>query len=244
MITLQFLKYPILAFALAVSTCAFGAVNRPKVEKPDLEKIKTESTDPDSRYYYPRLLKMFMSNDTVMTDDDYRYFYYGTLFQEDFDPYREPVDAERLNKIEPLYYKNEHTIAEKDMMMQYAQEELANNPVDLVQLKNLVYVYEKKAKVNLAKIWKHKLNHLLLTIASSGTGADTDNAWIVVYPRHEYDFLNLSGLTAQAQEFVPPYYERISVQPKSDKDPSAYYFDIHSLLEQYYLKHPGEMAEQ
>ncbi len=85
MITLKFLKYPILAFALAVSTCAFGAVNRPKVEKPDLEKIKTESTDPDSRYYYPRLLKMFMSNDTVMTDDaemtddDYRYLYFGTL---------------------------------------------------------------------------------------------------------------------------------------------------------------------
>ena len=72
MITLKFLKYPILAFALAVSTCAFGAVNRPKVEKPDLEKIKTESTDPDSRYYYPRLLKMFMSNDTVMTDDEDR----------------------------------------------------------------------------------------------------------------------------------------------------------------------------
>ncbi len=79
MITLKFLKYPILAFALAVSTCAFGAVNRPKVEKPDLEKIKTESTDPDSRYYYPRLLKMFMSNDTEMTDDDYRYLYFGTL---------------------------------------------------------------------------------------------------------------------------------------------------------------------
>ena len=95
MITLKKLKYPILAFALAVSACAYGAVNRPKVVKPDLEKIKTESTDPDSRYYYPRLLKMFMSNDTVMTDDDYRYFYYGTLFQEDFDPYREPVDAER-----------------------------------------------------------------------------------------------------------------------------------------------------
>lgn len=239
---LDFLKYALVAAALfAGASAASGAVNRPKVEKPDLDKIKMESTDPTSKYYYPRLLKMFMSNDTVMTDDDYRYFYYGTLFQEDFDPYREPVDAERLNSIEPLYYKTEHTNAEKDMMMQYAQAELANNPIDLVQLKNLIYVYEKKQKVNLAKIWKHKLNHLLLTIASSGTGADTDNAWIVVYPRHEYDFLNLSGLTAQAQEFVPPYYEHITVQPKSEKDPTGYYFDIHSLLEQYYLKHPGEM---
>ncbi len=85
MITLEFLKYPILAFALAVSSCAFATVYCPRVEMPDLEKIKIESIGPDSRYCYPRLLKMFMSNDTEMsddaemTDDDYRYLYFGTL---------------------------------------------------------------------------------------------------------------------------------------------------------------------
>lgn len=225
---------------IAVSFISPGAVNKPKTETVDLEKIRLETTSPDSKFYYPKLLKMFMSNDTLMDNDDYRYFYYGTLFQEDFDPYRPTIDPDEYQRLDPLYYKSQHTRAEKDAMQNYALAALRNNPLDLVQLKNLVYVYEKKQKVNLAKIWKHKLNRLLRTIASSGTGADPENAWLVVYPRHEYDFLNLSGIVVQAQDFVPPYYEKVSVQKKSDKDADGYYFNIGPLLEQYYLKHPSE----
>lgn len=234
-------KYILIAITLLSGAfSAEAAINRPKVEKVDLAKVRTETTDPASRYHYPKLLKMFMSNDTVMTPEDYRYFYYGTLFQEDFDPYRPTLDEAEYKRLEPLYYKTDHTRAEKDAMQNYALAALRNNPLDLVQLKNLVYVYEKKQKVNLAKIWKNKLNNLLRTIASSGTGADTDNAWIVVYPRHEYDFLNLSGIAVQSQDFVPPYFEHVTVQKKSDKDADGYYFNIEALLEQYYLKHPSE----
>ncbi len=224
---------------LCIGVAALAA-DKPKVEPVDLAKVKKETTTPGSKFYYPKLLKMFMSNDTVMTNEDYRYFYYGALFQEDFDPYRATFDRDEYQRIEELYNKTDHTRAEKDAMQNYALAALRNNPLDLEQLRNLVYVYEKKQKVNLAKIWKNKLNHLLLTIASSGTGADAENAWIVVYPKHEYDFLNLSGIAVQAQEFVPPYYEHVTVQKKADKDADGYYFNIEALLEQYYLKHPSE----
>lgn len=233
-------KFFIAFLSLLAAGSAGASPDRLKVEPVDLDNVRVQTTDPNSKFFYPRLLKMFMSNDTVMTDDDYRYFYYGTLFQEDFDPYRPTLDEQEYQRLEPLYYKTRHTRAERDAMLKYAEACLKNNPLDLIQLKNLVYVYEKKQKVNLAKIWKHKLNHLLRTIASSGTGADTENAWLVVYPRHEYDFLNLSGIAAQAQEFVPPFYEHISVQKKNDKDPEGYFFNIGPLLEQYYIKHPSE----
>ncbi len=241
---MKLLKEILIAAVCAVSAIAapsVSAATRPEVVKPDLDKIKVETTDEASMYYYPKLLQMFMANDTVMTEEDFRYFYYGTLFQEDYDPYRTTYDEEEYKRIEPLYYKNDHTRAEKDLMQEYAQAAIGNNPIDLLQLKNLIYVYEKKGKVNLAKIWKNKLNHLLLTIASSGTGLDADNAWMVVFPRHEYDFLNLVGITALSQEFVPPYYEKLGVGRKTDKDPEAYYFNIKAILEQYYLKHPSEL---
>ena len=235
------MKYKfLLLFIFFGATLIVQAADKPKVEPVDLEKVRTETTSPESKFYYPRLLKMFMSNDTVMTNEDYRYFYYGALFQEDFDPYRNTFDRDEYQRIEELYNKTNHTRAEKDAMQNYALAALRNNPLDLEQLRNLVYVYEKKQKVNLAKIWKNKLNHLLRTIASSGTGADTEHAWIVVYPKHEYDFLNLSGIAAQAQEFVPPCYEHITVQKKSDKDADGFFFNIGALLEQYYLKHPSE----
>ena len=219
---------------------AAAAVTKPKAEPLDLERVKRITTCPDSAAYYPKLLEMFMSNDTLMTHDDYRNFYYGALFQEDFDPYRPTYDEAEHRRLEPLYYKASHTRSELDAMQRYAELALRNNPLDLEQLKNKVYVLEKRQKLNLAKIWKHKLNGLLRAIASSGDGTSTETAWTVVYPRHEYDFLNLSGIAAKAQEFVPPYYERITVQQKSDKDPEAYVFNIRGLLEQYYLKHPSE----
>ena len=60
-----------------------GATNpREALGKPDLKAIKEAVTDENSPRYYQRLLNQFMSNDTVMSDADYQYFYYGTLFQE------------------------------------------------------------------------------------------------------------------------------------------------------------------
>lgn len=225
---------------LSLLALALGAVEKPVVHRPDLDKIKAETTNENSKYYYPKLLDAFMKNDTVMTNEDFQYFYYGTLFQEDYDPYRPAYDEEKLKEIEPLYYKSTHTRQEREDMQHYAKAAIEDNPLDLQQLKNLIFVYEQNKKVNLAKIWKNKLNHLLLTIASSGTGQDTDNAWIVVFPRHEFDFLNISGIKVENTQFQEPYYEAVKVARKKEADPDTYYFNLQPILEQYYLKHPSE----
>lgn len=207
---------------------------------PDLEAIRQASIDPSSKYYYPGLLSRFMSNDTLMDATDYEYFYYGTLYQEDYDPYRPAYNEEELKALEPLYYKQSHTRAERSLMLKHAEAAIADNPLDLIQLKNLIFVLEQNRKVNLARIWKNKLNHLLQTIAMSGTGTDRENAWVVVYPRHEFDFLNITGITVQNTDFEPPYYEKVMVNKKNDKAPEAYFFNLQPILEQYYRKHPGE----
>lgn len=213
-----------------------------KAEHPDFADIKKQSTDPASQYYYPKLLKMFLSNDTVMTDEDYKYFYYGTMFQEDYNPYRPNPFEEELRQTTPLYFKQQNlTRAECAQIENLARKSLENNPVDLSQLMYRVYVYERNRKYNLAKIWKHKLDHLLLTIANSGTGNSPEEAWAVVYPRHEFDFFNLSGGSVEAQEFVPPYYEHLTVRNKKGDKTAEHYFDLHHLLEQYYLKHPEDV---
>lgn len=217
-----------------------SAAEKPVVQRPDLEKIKQATTDENSKFFYPKLLEAFMKNDTVMTNEDFQYFYYGTLFQEDYDPYRPAYDEAKLKEIEPLYYQSTHTRQQRDDMQRYAYAAIQDNPLDLQQLKNLIFVYEQNKKVNLAKIWKNKLNHLLLTIASSGTGHDPENAWIVVFPRHEFDFLNISGIKVESTQFEEPYYEVVKVAKKKDDSPDTYYFNLQPILEQYYLKHPTE----
>ncbi len=230
------------AALLAAGVCLQAKTTaRATLGRPDLKLIEKETTDENSRYYYPKLLKSFMANDTSMTAEEFQYFYYGTFFQEDYDPYREAPNQALMQELIPIYAKAKRTRADREKMLDYALQVLDDNPVDLRQLTNRIYVYEQNRKYDLAKIWQFKLNHLLLVIAASGTGVDPDNAFVVVYPQHEYDFLNLSGMTADSQRFEPPFYDYITIAPGNAKAAEGYYFNIDELLRQYFIKHPGEL---
>lgn len=56
----------ILSVIVSVSAAAQSAGKQLKREKPDLEKIRLETLDSKSPYYYPRLMKEFQRNDTLM----------------------------------------------------------------------------------------------------------------------------------------------------------------------------------
>lgn len=211
----------------------------------DLDDIKRQSTDPESKYYYPTLLTKFLSNDTSMTRDEYRYFYYGTLYSEDFNPYRKNPYEKEVQALSNVYLKREHlTRSEKKEVERVARLSLANDPLNLRQMMYMTYVYESNRKYNLAKIWRNKLSNILLTIAQSGTGVDPEHARVVVYPSHEFDFFNLSGnaVPVEKQEFVAPYYEKVTITQGGK--PVDNYFNLKPLLDQYYLKHPEELNSE
>lgn len=236
----QLIYIVILTFtALAMTAAAPKSDKNFVVERPDMELIKREVTDSTSKYYYPRLMARYEKNETVMTLPEYRYLYLGQLFQEDFNTYRESSHAKH---IEPLYYQDKHTRAELDTIITYAEMSLKDNPFDLRQLNFLTYAYRKRGKVNKANIWQYRMNHLLEAIISTGTGIDPENAWYVINPEHEYIVINFLGREADAQAFVQPYYDYITLkpQPGNEKAPDGYYFNIKNLLEEYYRKHPEE----
>ncbi len=230
----------IIALLASAFACQARMAVKTSLGKPDLEAIRKASTDENSKYYYPRLLKEFMANDTTMTDEDFQYFYYGTFFQEDYDPYRPQANPDELARLTPLFNKKQWSRAERKQILDFAMSSLADNPVNLRQLTNRIFVYEQNGKYDLAKIWQYKLNHLLLVIASSGNGTEPETAWTVVYPQDEYDFLNLSGITAREAKFQEPFYDYIIVNPRTPTSPTGYYFNISELLHQYYIKHPSE----
>lgn len=206
-----------------------------KVERPDMNRIAREVSDPSSRFYYPELMRRYERNETIMNAEDYRYLYLGYLFQEDYNPYRH---SSYSNKVEEQYYKPKHTNAECDTIIKYAELSLADNPFDLRQINFLIYALREKRKTNLANIWQYRLNHLVGAIASTGTGLDEENAWYVINPQHEYYLLNLLGRVAEEQRFVEPYYDYIKVTPKGEKDPEGYYFNVKHVLEEYNRKFP------
>lgn len=209
-----------------------------KREKPDMEKIKSEVTNPSSKYYYPRLMAEFLTNDTLMKIDKYRHLYLGYLFQEDYTPYRSsehPVTLSRALESDKL------SRSDCDKVINAALEALADNPFDLRQMMLLINAYREKGKTNLANIWQYKLNYILMAIVSTGTGLDEENAWYVIEPQHEYVLLNMMNYIVDDQIFYDPYYEFIKVTDPTGRDAGGFYFNIKNLLEEYYRKHPDEL---
>ncbi|MCM1504760.1 MAG: DUF4919 domain-containing protein [Muribaculum sp.] len=234
----------IAVFALSLITLTAGRPASQKLvrEKPDMEAIKAAVTDPASKYYYPKLMKLFETRDTVMDHDQFRHLYLGYLFQEDYNPYRR---SEYSSKVEELYYRDKHTHAECDTIIHYAELSLKDDPFDLRQMSFLIYAYREKQKNNLANIWQYKLNHILEAIVSTGTGADEENAWIVINPQHEYNLLNFQDYIVKSHEDRPPYYDYITVEPVADKKnaPTGFYFNILYMLQEYYRKYPEEAQQ-
>lgn len=212
-------------------------------EAPDLEKIRADVNNPDSRYYYPELMKRYEVYDTTrLTLDDYRHLYLGAMYQEDYNPYRK---SEYRDRIQELYYRPGHSRTELDSIIAYAELSLADDPFDLEQMNYLIYALKGRGKLNKAAIWQYRLNHLLQAIVSTGTGLDEENAWYVINPRHEYNIVNFQNRVVEAQEFKEPYYEYIKLVPLADQSAKTgaegYYFNIRPLLEEYYRKYPEQL---
>lgn len=211
------------------------------VAKPNLDSIRTITLDPRSPYYFPKLMKKYQSNDTTMTNDEYRNFYLGYMFQEDYDPYRTSVYS---NVTDALRAKKTHTKEEIDTIRKYAELTLRDNPFDLRQMSFLVHVLKEKRKDMSAKIWEYRLEHLLGAIKSTGTGEDAENAWYVIYPMHEYDMVQVLGYEAVDAEFLDPGIDYLKVVPDSanskrrGKKASGFYFNVEVPQAQYELKHP------
>lgn len=233
----------IAALAIALPLVAVSPSQHDKnvCDIPDMDKIKREVTDTKSKYYYPRLMERYERNETIMTLDDFRHLYLGSVFQEDYNPYRRnPLD----NLLDQLYYRDTHTRAELDSIIAYAEESLLDDPFDLSQINFLIYALRKRGKDHRANIWQYRLNHLLEAILSTGNGIDREHAWVVIDPKHEYNIINFQNALVDKAEFIEPYYDHIVVKPtESNKDGGEYFFNVRYILEEYYRKHPDEAGE-
>lgn len=212
-----------------------------QVNKPDLEAIRKATLDPHHKYYFPKLMARYQRNDTTMTAEEYRYFYLGYMFQEDYDPYRTSPYSGRTDS---LRMKATHTKEEIDTIRKYAELTLRDNPFDLRQMSFLVHVLKEKRKDMTAKIWEYRLEQLLGAVKSTGTGEDIENAWYVIYPMHEYDVIQLLGYEATDADFIEPGYDYLTVRPdgtqRHSKPAQGFYFNVQVPQQQYELKHPEE----
>ena len=198
-----------------------------EVKSVDFDTIKAATQDSKSKFFFPKLMKAFESNDTTMTFEEYRYLYYGYVFQEDYNPFRE---SQYADMIESLYYNKEFTRSECDTIEKYAELSLDDNIFDLQQMEYFIFALKEKKKFARAAIRQYRLNHIIATILSSGNGT-AENPWVVTSVSHEYYILNKLGYVATEHRTLPGCIDFIAVNPKNDKSPEGFYFDASKILE-------------
>ncbi len=224
-----------LAVALAlVAALSLAAQGKLPIKKVDFNHVKEVIENPNSIYYYPKLMQSFLSNDTTLTLEGYRNLYYGYTFQEDYNPFRESVYA---NVVEQLYYKQPHSRAECDSIEKYAGLSLRDNIFDLNQMQFFIVSLKEKKKYARAAIRQFRLDRLIATIMSSGKGTK-EEPWVVIAPEHEYNIVNFLGYVATDHQVLDDGLEYITVEQKVGKQTQGFYFDVRRMMEVAALKFP------
>jgi Domain of unknown function (DUF4919) len=166
---------------------------------PDYKLIKKNIEDKSSSYYYPKLLQRLVSNDTLLTNDDYRHLYLGYVFNPKYSSYYISPDEEKLKK----YYKSEK-LDEKDYdeIIKLAEHSISLFPFDLRQMNFLGYIYHLKGDKVLAKNISNRLHKITDAILSTGNGEKCETGFHVISVSHEYVLLNMFELQNNSQSLV------------------------------------------
>jgi hypothetical protein len=242
---MKYLKHILIIIALIATATSMGAQNRQEapersqpskfaIKKVDFDHVRDVTFNPNNAYYYPKLLKAYNSNDTTLSIEGWRNFYYGYTFQEDYDPFRESIYS---NVVEQLYYKQPHSRAECDSIEKYAEKSLNDNMFDLNQMNFYIYVLKEKKKHARAAVWQYRLDRLIAAIMSSGRGTK-EEPWVVIAPEHEYNIINFLGFVATDHETLDGGIDYIKVQPVAGKSAEGFYFDISRMMQIAELKFP------
>lgn len=233
------LLYTLMLVATAVTALSTSAQYRFQVREVDFDKIKSETLDPYSRYYYPKLVRSFKSNDTIMNFEAYRDLYYGFIFQEDYNPFRH-TEFEGKDEVEELYYKQPLSREECDKIEKYAVLALDDNLFDIDQLNYYIYALKQKKKYARAAVRQYRLDKLIAAIMSSGRGTE-DEPWVVLYPEHEYTLINFLGYVAVDHQELPGGIDCIKATNENDKKKNKdFYFDVSRMLQEAARKFPDD----
>ena len=195
----------------------------------DFDRVKSVTSNPESRYYFPKLLKSYISfSYNKFEREDMRNLYYGYMFQEDYNPYRQ---SQYADKVEEYIYKKELTREECDSLEYYANLSLKDNMFDFEQLEFFAYALKAKKKYARYEVFKKNIHLLLSAIMTSGDGTK-EHPWVVNSPMHEYDIVNYLGFKAIDHEALDNGIDYVKVEKRDDSKAEGFYFDVKKMIEE------------
>lgn len=195
-------------------------------KKPDYIAIEKAIKDKKSPYYYPKLMERFVSNDTLLTTDDYQHLYLGYVFQPKYNAFWKSPDELKLRE---LYGKEKLETQDYDEIIKLANHSLSDFPFDLRQLNFLTYVYHLKGDDKSSDMSSLKFHNIMNSIFSTGDGKQCETGFHVIIVEHEYVMLNVFDIESKSQSLVGNC-DYLSFE-KGKYNVDGIYFNIEKMLE-------------
>ncbi|MCD0471578.1 DUF4919 domain-containing protein [Flavobacterium sp. JAS] len=193
---------------------------------PDYKAIEKEISDKKSPFYYPKLMERFVSNDTLLTVDDYQHLYLGYVFQPKYNAFWKSPDEEKLRE---FYSKEKLETQDHDEIIKLANHSLSDFPFDLRQLNFLTYIYHLKGDDKSSDLASLKFHNIMNAIFSSGDGKQCETGFHVILVEHEYVMLNVFEIESKSQSLVDNC-DYLSFE-KGKYNVDGIYFNIEKMLE-------------
>lgn len=207
---------------------------------PNQEEIKIAVLNSSSKYFYPKLFNRYFEGDTTLNLEDYRYLYYGYVYQDNYRP------LENLNYtdsiINTLALNQSDSILTENIIFKleyYISKAFLVEPFNMNYLNYMIYIKESGGEIEQARKYARKLQMVKSAIMSSGTGLTKESPWHVLYSNDEQDILNSLGIRYSKPILSSSHVEYFHLPIKNNGN-RGYYFDISRI----YMKSPrGEAPD-
>ncbi|TRZ43184.1 DUF4919 domain-containing protein [Robertkochia solimangrovi] len=194
---------------------------------PDYKQIGEKVKEESSELYYPKLMKRYQDADTTMTLEERRHLYYGYIFEPDYSPYGR---SDYTDSLKVLLNKPDMISNDLDILLSFSDSVLAQDPFDLRVMNYQVYAYEQKNDSTSAAKQLARMNMVIDALVSSGTGLEKATAFYVIKVGHEYDLLNILGMSFGGTQRLIEHFDYLSVK-ENETGIEGLYFDISPSLE-------------
>ncbi len=160
----------------------------------NMEDIKEKTTDDLSYLYYPILLERFSEFDETLSQEDFKYLYYGYFYTDMYSPYG---GHEKEDLFFEHYYDKEY-----DEAIIVGQEIIAEDPINTKLLFKMVICYYQTEDKEMSDKYAALYYGLLQIIYYSGDGLSEETAFKVINVSDEYEILSELGLQSAGQALV------------------------------------------
>ena len=207
---------------------------------PDNEDILTRTIDIESPYFLDRLMAKYFAGEQTLTDEEMHYLYYGYAYSESYKPL-EPISAEDrvLAVVEEIM--TEPTEERMRRLVDSAMEVMERDPFSPKNLNLLAFAYGSLGDTTNERRCFERMNGVIRTIESSGTGEKESSPMHVLRFEHAADVIYARGLNIKKREVVSRTSEYIFLTMKDERGNMGFYFDFSRV---YWVKNNNPQREE